>query len=252
MSEPFDIPEPGDDEDQNGPFPWDEPEDPDAPSANAGAEEGPRQRHDAFTEARKSAFLKALVKTGCIIDAARKIGINPRTIYRHQQDQPTFHDHCMLALRMSATPVELTAWQRAVDGVEQEFAVGGQVHVRRRYDAGLLRLLLQGSNPKKYGPRPGFKRKRLLKHERKAIEREVRADIEMRMEEPSIEEVTASIIRKIDAIERHEEPAKLAAGWTKSPDGHWIPPGYGPLPGYVAPNPGGEGAGGEEPPCDSM
>lgn len=215
-------------------YPWDADPPPDDPDA-------PRQRHDAFTEARKADFLKVLVKTGCILDACRRTGVSPRTVYRHQESDPRFHDHCRLALRMSATPIELTAWSRAVEGVEQEFACGGQIHVRRRYDAGLLRLLLQGSNPKKYGPRPGFKRKRLLKHERKQMEREVRAAIRAEQREPSIEEVRAGILRRLDAIERHEEPKKLAAGWTRSPDGHWIPPGYAPIPGYAAPPAGDAG-----------
>jgi hypothetical protein len=204
---------------QDGPLPWDldpPPGDPDAP----------RQRHDAFTDARKSVLLRALVKTGCILDACRLTGVAPRTVYRHQERDPAFAENCRIAIRMSATPVEITAWQRAVEGVEQEFACGGQVHVRRRYDSSLLRLLLQGSNPRKYGARPGFKRKHLLKHERKQIEREVRAEHQARLQARPIERVRASILRKLDAIERHGEPAKLAAGWTRSTDGDWIPPGF--------------------------
>ena len=254
--------EPRTDPEQHQAFPWDAdrpPSDPDASAAEASAEERPRERHDAFTQARKSEFLNALVKTGCIQDACRRIGVSPRTVYRHQEDSPIFFDHCCLALRMSGTPLELTAWQRAVDGVEQEFACGGQVHVRRRYDSSLLRLLLQGSNPKKYGPRPGFKRKRLLKHEKKQLEREIRARISAEFKLPSTEEVKESILRKIEAIERHGEPQKLAAGWTKSPDGHWIPPGYAPIPGWTPPAGLSEGSAapgeagpGENTPRDSM
>lgn len=249
MSDPFNPAEPADGlQPDGGPFPWDEPI-----SADANAEP---QRHDAFTEARKAEYLKVLAKTGCILDACSKTGVSARTVYRHQESDPRFHDHCRLALRMSATPLELTAWSRAVDGVEQEFACGGQIHVRRRYDAGLLRLLLQGSNPKKYGPRPGFTRKRLLKHERKQMEREIRAAIRAEHPEPSMQEVRDRIIGRLDALARHAEPAKLAAGWTKSPDGHWIPPGYAPIPGYVPPPPRGGVAEGEpvvrETPRDSM
>ena len=206
---------------EDGPFPWDAELPPDDPDA-------PRQRHDAFTEAKKSVYLRALVKTGCVLDACRLTGTHPRTVYRHQEKDPAFSDHCRLALRISGTPAEITAWQRAVEGVEQPFACGGEVHIRRRYSDGLLRLLLQGSNPKKYGANPGFKRKRLLRHERKQMEREIRAELAARAAEsmPSIEEVRDSVLRRIAAIARHEEPKKLAAGWTKSAEGHWIPPGY--------------------------
>ena len=224
-------------------FPWDAdppPHDPDALSAGASAEEGPRERHDAFTEARKCEFLSALVKTGCIQDACRRIGVSPRTVYRHQESDPRFFDHCAAALRMSATPIELTAWQRAVEGVEQEFACGGQVYVRRRYDSGLLRLLLQGSNPKKYGPRPGFKRKRLLKREKKQMEREIRA--EMAAGRPTFEQSIVQLDRALDAFGGRQEQAKLAACWTKSPEGHWVPPGYAPIPGWTPPAGSPEGS----------
>ena len=233
-------------------YPWDRdppPADPDAP----------RERHDAFTEARKSKYLRALVKVGCIQDACRLTGISPRTVYRHQESDSAFADHCRIALRVSGTPAELTAWSRAVEGVEQPFACGGQVHVRRRYSDGLLRLILQGSNPKKYGPNPGFKRKRLLKVERKRIERELRAEIEEEMRPRTLDEVRGSILRKLSAIDRHRTPKMLAAGWTRTGEGNWVPPGYGPIPGWQPPpapdgedGAGGEAASGEETPRDSV
>jgi hypothetical protein len=228
MSDPLDPPEPAP---ESEPGPWDlDPDlDPDLSAealAKAEDPDAPRQRHDAFTQARKSVFLRAFVKTGCILDACRLTGIAPRTVYRHQENDPAFFEHCRLALAMSGAPVEITAWQRAVEGVEQEFACGGQVHVRRRYDSGLLRLLLQGSNPGKYGPRPGFKRKHLLKHERKQIEREVRAEIAASEKKWSFDESIEALDKKLKALGRREEPKKLAAGWTKSADGHWVPPGY--------------------------
>ena len=227
------------------PYPWDEEETPcDDPDS-------PRQRHDAFTEARKCEFLRALVKTGGILDACRLVGPSPRTVYRHQETDRRFLEHCRIALRMSGAPVELTAWSRAVEGVEEEVAVAGLLVKRRRYDSNLLRLLLQASDPKKYGPRPGFKRKRLLRFERKQMEREIRADIEAqrKLAERSGEEAMESILRKIEAIERHEEPARLAAGWSKSPEGHWIPPGYGPIAGWEPPGAAGEA---EDDPGDSL
>src|SRR5688500_1001860 len=113
MSDAFDLPEP----------------EPDL-SADLSAEppdDAPRTRHDGFTEAKKSAFLKALVKTGCVADACRRTAISRRTIYRHQgRDQAFFH-HCATALRMSSTPLEITAWQRAVEGIEEQVVVGGRI-----------------------------------------------------------------------------------------------------------------------------
>lgn len=210
--------------------------DPDRPhDAAPGAADMPakRERHDAFNEARKAAFLTALIKTGCLKDAARAAGVSARTVYNHQDSDPAFAEDVRTALAMSATPVEMIAWRRAVHGVEQEFACGGQVHVRRRYSDHLLRLLLQGSNPKKFGANPGFRRKRILRHERKEIERNIRAEIaaEYRAREPDMEEVRAEILRKVEAMRRHSKREKFANGWTQAQGGYLIPPGYGPLPG---------------------
>lgn len=186
--------------------------------------EGGRQRHDAFTYARRAIFLKHLSRTGCILDACRKVGVSSQTVYRLQGKDPLFLKHCRQAIALASAPVELTAYERAVEGVTEQVICGGKVITRIRYSDSLLRLLLQGSNPKKYGPRPGFTRKRLLKQERRQIEKELRARIAA--ERPSHEESVNSVRRKLAAIERHQSRERLAAGWTQTQDGHWIPPGW--------------------------
>jgi hypothetical protein len=199
--------------------------------------EGRRLRHDAFTARRKHDFLKALAKGGCVEDACRSVGVSTTTLYRHQQEDPAFLRLCLTAARMCAVPVEITAWERAVDGVDQPFACGGEVHVRRRYSDGLLRLLLQGSNPRKYGARPGFTRKRLLKFERKRMEKEIKAEIRAGLSEVPIEKVRDEVLLRLRRIREHRDRGRHAAGWTTSPDGHWIPPGYAPIEGRSPPAP---------------
>jgi hypothetical protein len=228
-----DQPPPAPRQDGEASYPWES----DPPPDEEHNADGRRVRHDAFTARRRHDFLRSLARTGCLADACRAVGVAPATVYRHQQEDAPFAAQCRVAREMAAVPVEIAAWQRAVEGVDQQFACGGEVHVRRRYSDGLLRLLLQGSNPKKYGPNPGFTRKRLARWERKAMAREIRADIEaeQRASEPSPGQAIASVLAKIEAIERHEEPEKLAAGWTRSPEGHWVPPGYAPVPGWTAP-----------------
>ena len=238
------LPEPSPEADGDEPLPWEG----DPPPEEARGPDGRRVRHDAFTARRKHEFLRALVKSGTIEDAARAAGVDPRTVYRHQEKDAAFAEYCRLALRMAAVPIELTAWQRAVEGVEQEFACGGQIHVRRRYDPGLLRLLLQGSNPKKYGPRPGFTRKRLMRHERKQLEREVRAENMLKV--PTLESVRESIAAKVRAITGHRHAERLADGWTQTAEGRWIPPGYVFVPGHQAPPPAPEGGRPPANPCD--
>ena len=184
-------------------------------------ESGGRVRHDAFIPERRRAFLRRLAITGCILDACRAVGVSSRTIYNLQESDAEFRRHCELAIEIAGSEVALTAWERAVKGVEEPFACGGQVYTRRKYSDSLLRLLLIGSNRKKYGPHPGFGRKRLMKHERKRLEDEIHA--EMLAKRRPIEEIRESILRKAEAIERHRAPKKLAAGWTKTEEGYWIP-----------------------------
>jgi hypothetical protein len=191
-------------------YPWDA----DAPEE----EDSVRQRHDAFTAKRKREFLRALAKTGCIADACRLTGVAKRTVYNHQGQDAEFLRYCALALRMCETPLELTAWQRAVEGVEEEYAVAGKVMRRTRYDASLLRLLLQASNPKKYGPRPGFSRKRVLKHERKQMEREIRAEVNSGLV-ASNEQVRASLLKALTIYRKRIAAAASDARAGQTPDG---------------------------------
>lgn len=162
------------------PLPWDAPIGAADSGDDPGAADGPDfpgQRHDAFTEARKAKFLRALMKCGCITEACRRAGVAPRTVYNHQQQDGAFLAHCATAKRMAATPVEITAWSRAVDGVEETVVVGGRAVTRTRHSEALLRMMLQGANPKKYGRNPGFTPKRLRAAERKELKRELKREI---------------------------------------------------------------------------
>lgn len=170
-------------------------------------------------------YLKALSRTGCILDACRLTSVSARTVYNHQQSDREFARNCRLAIELASAPIELTAYERAVIGVEEDVIRGGKVVAKRmkRSDY-MLRVLLQGSDPKKYGPRPGFTRKRLLKHERKQIEREV--EDRLYAKSPDIEQVRDEIITRVRNIRRHRDGKRLAEGWTELGCGVWVPPGW--------------------------
>jgi hypothetical protein len=82
VSSPFDPPEPrlGEQPEYEGFDPWaPEPGGTPPDDGDADAEpHAPRQRHDAFTDARKRAFLDALIKTGCIMTLVTFRGAPPR------------------------------------------------------------------------------------------------------------------------------------------------------------------------------
>jgi hypothetical protein len=184
-----------------------------------------RQRHDAFTGAKKQAYLKALAKAGCILDACRITGVSSSTVYNHQACDAEFERNCRLALEMASSPIELTAYERGVVGIEEDVIRGGKVvGTRVRRSDYMLRVLLQGSNPKKYGARAGFSRKRLLKFERKQIEREIRAELE----EPDVpfEEAITELDKRLEHFRDRADARRRDQGWTELGCGVWVPPGW--------------------------
>lgn len=223
MHDPSTPPGPADDpESPPELMPWDldpPPPDPDAP----------RERIDAFNGRRRNQFLKALTKTGCISDAARQARIAARTVQAHMNKDPEFARMVELAFEMCELPVELTAWERAVKGVEEEVVVGGKVRTRIRYSEGLLRLLLRGSNPDKYGSQPS--RRRLRAWERQEIEREVEEKWR-KINSVSFDDALEDLSRRLEKMDQSMHPLgadEIAAGWTRTPEGYMVPPGYGPL-----------------------
>lgn len=197
------------------------------PATPARAARKPRPRHDGFDGARRRTFLDALAKRGCLADAARKAGVSRTTVYKHQERDRHFARQCELAIGMASTDIELHAWERGVVGVEEPIVYRGEIIGTRlkRSDA-ILRLLLQGAKRKKYGPNPGFGRRRLHKLERRRIEREVRAEQREREQRgPSEEDLVEALDRRLTLLDAHHTKHYGAAGWTKAGE-RWIPPGW--------------------------
>jgi hypothetical protein len=165
-----------------------------------------RQRHDGFTPKKQRKFLKALKKTGCLKDAARAAGISCNTVRRHRDKWQNFDEKVDVALAIASGELEVIAWKRAVEGVEEKVIRDGKVAwIRIKPSDAILRLLLKGADPKKYGA-AGFSRKRLRAWERKQIEEEVRAEI--RAKRPTFEESMQMLDSRLRALGlRHGIPA---------------------------------------------
>lgn len=167
---------------------------------------GLRLRHDGFTPARQRIFLDTLGKTGCVRDACRRAGISNTSAYRARDRLgPEFARQWDLAQAMAASSLEALAWERAVTGIEEPVYFYGKFsHMRVRRSDSLFRLLLQASNPKKYGRLGPVRRKTLRKWERKAIEAEIQAN-----QPPlrtSIEEARESLFKKLRALGVRPDP----------------------------------------------
>ncbi|HMG48247.1 MAG TPA: hypothetical protein VK614_12395 [Allosphingosinicella sp.] len=121
------------------------------------AEGKARERHDGFSAERKQLFLTALRSGESVLDACALVGVSNRTAYNHRDRDPVFARDWGLAVRMHRAPLELAAYRRGVDGIEEPiYRHGKQVGTRRHYSDALLKLLLAGEKPRKYGRRAGL------------------------------------------------------------------------------------------------
>jgi hypothetical protein len=190
-----------------------------------------RPRHDGFTPAKQRKFFKALKKCGCIRDACRAAGISKTTVDRWRNKDETFDGRVEAACAIASNELDMIAWQRATRGCEEKIYRDGKlVSVRVKPSDAILRLLMQGANPEKYGrtgqlPRP--KDKDLLKRLKQQARREVRAAYEA----GNRESLVAEAAKLIGMLKRRREKEKLAAGWTPGPDGRLVvPPGWRMVP----------------------
>lgn len=84
-----------------------------------------QERGDGFCEERKRLFLAALRLGYSVLAACRAIGISNRTAYNHRDRDPGFAREWELARQTSATPIELEAWQRAVEALKSRSSLTG-------------------------------------------------------------------------------------------------------------------------------
>ncbi len=115
-------------------------------------------RHDGFGAERKTLFLTALRQGASVLHACALVGVSNRTAYNHRRRDLAFAEAWRLARGAHKLPLELIAWQRAVEGVEEQvWRYGKPSHVRTHHSDSLLRLLLAGEQPGKYGRRAALR-----------------------------------------------------------------------------------------------
>jgi hypothetical protein len=170
-----------------------------------------RYRIDGFTPERRQLFLATLRETGCVTDAARAAGVTTRTIDRLRRLFADFDAQCRTAHAIAVPNLEAIAFQRATVGAPAKIVRKGKLfEVRVKPSDSMLRLLLAGAAPEKYGRFAGLaaakgeQRPKWLPPER------------------SPEEVKESILTKLAAIHRHRIEEE---GYSEGPGGQLVPPG---------------------------
>lgn len=114
-----------------------------------------RQRHDGFTPERIQIFIRTLAATASVSDAARAAHVSRQTAYNlyHEADAGEFRRAWDEALRGPNVVLTSTAYDRAVNGVEEQvFYRGTFCGWRTRYDNRLLMWLLRVRDPLAFAP----------------------------------------------------------------------------------------------------
>jgi hypothetical protein len=182
-------------------------------------------RWDGFSEVRQRAFLRALSETGETQKACERVGVAHETIRKLKQRSPEFVAACEKALRISLPCLEQIAYERAVEGWDEEIVLRGEVvGTRHRWSERLLADLLKAEL---------------------AARKVERAEAAKRgpVEEPTTrEDMMSVLLKRIDLIEsrrKHKarrEALEAAERWEAIVRA-------GGLPGLGGPEAIGEGAG---------
>ena len=106
-----------------------------------------------LTVKRKAIYLKTLAETANTLVAAKAAGYSHTgLITRHRHEDPEFDAACAEAEAAAADILESAAVERAVKGTQEPIYYRGElIGYKTNYSDALLKELLRGAKPKKYG-----------------------------------------------------------------------------------------------------
>lgn len=187
-----------------------------------------RMRRGGWSPERQRAFIEALAETGSVRSACRALGVGEHHIYklRRHPEAASFRAAWEAALDLGIQRIEDVAMERALNGVEVPVYHGGEIiGTRRAYNDRLLMFMLERRAPGRFGKGagnsiggvdPGWKgretiriRKRLKRRLKKKWRQKWRAQWEKERAERngsvSVDEIRASIDRKVEGFRRASE-----------------------------------------------
>ena len=193
-----------------------------------------RQRHDGFTREKRVRFLAEVERSGCIRDGCRAAGISKTTVERWRDKDGEFAAALALKLDLAAVSLERLAFDRAVTGAEEVVMRDGKVAMTRRKPSdAMLRMLLQGADPGKYGRTAG--ERQASEAARRRMKDELRPELFKEfMGGRTHEELVDDTFNKLERVLEGERKAQRAQGYRDAPDDY--PDGEGRLliaPGWA-------------------
>ncbi len=110
-------------------------------------------RHDGWTPTRQRGFIEALAATGCVADAARAVGMTPKSAYllRERAGADAFRAAWDAAMNYAVVALEAAVFSRAIHGVPvPHYHKGELVGEHRRYNDQLAMFLLRHNDLGRY------------------------------------------------------------------------------------------------------
>lgn len=101
---------------------------------------------------KKIAYLAAYSILGNVTYSAKCAGVSTTTVYRWQKKDPDFKEQYAIADQAHLDYMELEAQRRAVEGTTEDVYYQGEVVGQKtNYSDTLLRFILEGKDPARYG-----------------------------------------------------------------------------------------------------
>jgi hypothetical protein len=113
-----------------------------------------RSRHDGWTPDKQEEFIDALAESGCVAEAARRVGMGISSAYalRRRVRSKSFRAAWDAALDHAVSRLSDAAFARAINGVANPiFFQGEQIGERRHFDERLTMFILRYRDPERYG-----------------------------------------------------------------------------------------------------
>lgn len=108
-------------------------------------------RRSKFSSAARARFCEVLADQCVVGKACEAVGISRQTAYDHRTKDKEFAAAWDEALEAGVDRLELEAWRRGVEGVDEPIVYKGVITgTVRRYSDELLILLLRAHRPEKY------------------------------------------------------------------------------------------------------
>ncbi len=114
---------------------------------------GRRIRHDGWTREKQRDFIERLAASASVSDAARYVGMSRQSARDLYNRSAPFRAAWNEALRASISVLAETAFDRAVNGVQEQVWYKGQmIGFREKYNDRLLMFLLRVRDPMNFAP----------------------------------------------------------------------------------------------------